>query len=117
VPAQVGTRKERAYKALNPLGLAIFNGGFTIFLAVLPLALATSFVFRTFFKMMTMIVLLGLWHGLCALPVLLSFVGSHPYDSAYERKRSGPWHWQRPRWGMPLMTLKSRHSWPPLQLP
>lgn len=33
-----------------------------------------------------MIVLLGLWHGLCALPVILSFIGAEPFESAYERK-------------------------------
>ncbi|GJP64541.1 hypothetical protein CLOP_g21517 [Closterium sp. NIES-67] len=83
--SQVGTRQERARKALAHLGVAVFNGGFTMFLAVLPLALAKSFIFQTFFKMFSMIVLLGLWHGLCTLPVLLSFMGTPPYESALER--------------------------------
>eukprot|EP00271_Cylindrocystis_brebissonii_P010097 TRINITY_DN26195_c0_g1_i1.p1 TRINITY_DN26195_c0_g1~~TRINITY_DN26195_c0_g1_i1.p1 ORF type:complete len:914 (+),score=150.79 TRINITY_DN26195_c0_g1_i1:253-2994(+) len=81
---RVGTRHERAGLALKHFGVAVFNGGFTLFLAILPAAKAQSFIFQTFFKMFSMIVALGLWHGLIALPVILSFIGSEPYDSAYE---------------------------------
>lgn len=47
---KVGTRTERAEKALCQFGVAVFNGGFTLFLAVLPLALSQSYIFITFFK-------------------------------------------------------------------
>eukprot|EP00475_Leptophrys_vorax_P037781 TRINITY_DN6562_c0_g2_i1.p1 TRINITY_DN6562_c0_g2~~TRINITY_DN6562_c0_g2_i1.p1 ORF type:complete len:938 (+),score=48.71 TRINITY_DN6562_c0_g2_i1:184-2997(+) len=83
--SQVGTRQERARKALNHLGVAVFNGGFFMFLSILPLAGAKSFVFQTFFKMFAMIVSLGLFHGLCTLPVLLSLVGPPPFDTTIEQ--------------------------------
>lgn len=47
---KVGTNTERAEKALRAFGVAVFNGGFTLFLAVLPLALSQSYIFQTFFK-------------------------------------------------------------------
>lgn len=47
---RTGTRQERAEKALANFGVAVFNGGFTLFLAVLPAAFAISFIFQTFFK-------------------------------------------------------------------
>ncbi|CAI5488432.1 unnamed protein product [Closterium sp. Naga37s-1] len=83
--SQVGSRNERARKALAHLGVAVFNGGFFMFLAVLPMCLAQSFVFQSFFKMFAMIVSLGLWHGLFALPVILSLVGPRPFDTTVER--------------------------------
>ncbi|CAI5465277.1 unnamed protein product [Closterium sp. Yama58-4] len=82
--SQVGTRQDRARRALNHLGVAVFNGGFFMFLSILPLALAKSFVFQTFFKMFSMIVVLGLWHGLCTLPVLLSLFGPPPFETSLE---------------------------------
>ncbi|GJP66613.1 hypothetical protein CLOP_g23528 [Closterium sp. NIES-67] len=82
--SQVGTRQERARRALNHLGVAVFNGGFFMFLSILPLALAKSFVFQTFFKMFSMIVVLGLWHGLCTLPVVLSLIGPPPFETSEE---------------------------------
>jgi Niemann-Pick C1 protein len=45
-----GTRNERARKALSRLGVAVFNGGFTVFLAIVCCAAAQSYIFRTFFK-------------------------------------------------------------------
>eukprot|EP00475_Leptophrys_vorax_P037780 TRINITY_DN6562_c0_g1_i1.p1 TRINITY_DN6562_c0_g1~~TRINITY_DN6562_c0_g1_i1.p1 ORF type:complete len:686 (+),score=19.97 TRINITY_DN6562_c0_g1_i1:208-2058(+) len=83
--SQIGTRHERAHKALAHLGVAVFNGGFFMFLAVLPLAISQSFVFQSFFKMFAMIVALGLWHGLLALPVILSLIGPPPFDTALDK--------------------------------
>jgi len=42
--------------ALWRLGASVLNGGISTFLAVLPLSLAVSTVFQTFFKMMATIV-------------------------------------------------------------
>ena len=38
--------------------------------------------------MFVMIVALGLFHALVALPVLLSILGSAPYDSAFDKAQA-----------------------------
>jgi len=70
-----GTRDERAHKALHHIGGAVLCGGITTFLAVLPLSLATNYIFQVFFDMMAFMIAIALFHGLCVLPVLLSLVG------------------------------------------
>lgn len=39
-------------------------------------------------QMFVMIVALGLFHALIALPVLFSLIGSAPYDSAFDREKT-----------------------------
>jgi len=46
-------------------------------LGVAGLALAPSYVFQTFFKMVFLVISLGAAHGLLLLPVLLSLGGRH----------------------------------------
>ena len=57
------------------IGPAVFNGGFSTFLAFILLAFSDSYVFLTFVKMFGMVVVFGLFHGLIFLPVLLSLIG------------------------------------------
>ena len=42
--------KERARATLRDIGPAVWNGGFSTFLAVFLLAFSNSYVFKTFFK-------------------------------------------------------------------
>ena len=97
-----GNRKERTQETLNTMGTAVFNGGFSTFLAFSLVAFSNSYVFLTFFKvnkkflskltfilkffighefykflfqMFSCVVVFGLFHGLFVLPVLLSLVG------------------------------------------
>ncbi|KXJ16057.1 patched domain-containing protein 3 [Exaiptasia diaphana] len=95
-----GTRQERAHITLRDMGPAVFNGGFSTFLAFILLVASNSYVFKTFFKVFFAVVLFGLFHGLCYLPVLLSAIGPSPYESARDHKsekqhgsgRSSPVH-------------------------
>ena len=48
--ASTGSRNERVEKALAEIGPAVFNGGFSTFLAFILLAGSKSHVFTTFFK-------------------------------------------------------------------
>ena len=45
-----GNRKERTQETLNTMGTAVFNGGFSTFLAFSLVAFSNSYVFLTFFK-------------------------------------------------------------------
>jgi multidrug efflux pump subunit AcrB len=69
------SRNERTVRAMKEIGLAVSLGIFSTFVAILPLAFATSEVFRVFFKMFVAILLAGGSHGLILMPVVLSLVG------------------------------------------
>ena len=60
---------------METIGLAVFNGGLTTFLALTLCGGSTSHTFVTFFKVFVLTVLFGLYHGLVLLPVLLSLCG------------------------------------------
>ncbi|KAJ9452710.1 Patched-related protein 9 [Diplonema papillatum] len=73
---------KRAAYALLKMGPAVFNGGFSTLLAVLPLFFADSYVFTVFFRMFFLIIVLGQFFGVIVMPVILSFLGPPPYPSA-----------------------------------
>ncbi|XP_075238943.1 patched domain-containing protein 3-like [Convolutriloba macropyga] len=76
-----GSRQHRMRVTLREIGTAVFNGGFSTFLAFLPLALSVSFVFKKFFQIFLLVSIFGLFHGLIFLPVMLSWIGPSPYQS------------------------------------
>jgi len=75
-----GSRSEKAQEAINTIGPAVFNGGFTTFLALVLLGASSSHVFISFFKVFSLTVIFGLFHGLVLFPILLSTIG--PEDTA-----------------------------------
>ncbi|XP_013382604.1 protein patched homolog 1 [Lingula anatina] len=79
---ELGTRNERAKTTIGDMGPAVFNGGFSTFLAFVLLAFSGSYVFQVFFKVFFGVVVYGLFHGLIYLPVILSWLGPAPYLSA-----------------------------------
>ncbi|XP_028412075.1 patched domain-containing protein 3-like isoform X2 [Dendronephthya gigantea] len=66
------TPEDKAIHALKNAGASVIMGGFSTFLGMIVTAFASSAVFRIFFKMFFGIVVLGLIHGLCFLPVWLT---------------------------------------------
>ena len=70
-----GSRQDKAVEAVASIGPAVFNGGFTTFLAIILCSLSYSHVFLTFFKVFVLTVLFGLFHGLVLFPVILSLIG------------------------------------------
>lgn len=68
-------RNERVMAALEKVGVPILNGAITSILGILMLAFASSYVFKSFFKTMLLVILLGIGHSLLLLPVILSFIG------------------------------------------
>lgn len=83
---QTGTTDERTSKALSDIGPAVWNGGFSTFLAIVLLSSSESYIFVTFFKVLSGVVLFGLFYGLAFLPVILSIIGPTPYAFAKERR-------------------------------
>ncbi|XP_078668839.1 patched domain-containing protein 3-like [Branchiostoma floridae x Branchiostoma belcheri] len=82
----------RAVFALYTLGMPILQGSLSTILGVAALSTAPSYIFRTFFKTMFLVILLGALHGLVVLPVLLTFLGPGACRSkqVVEESRSGP---------------------------
>ncbi|XP_033120947.1 patched domain-containing protein 3-like isoform X2 [Anneissia japonica] len=66
---------KRAISALHSLGMPIVQGGFSTILGMFALCSAPAYIFRSFFKVMFLVMLFGLFHGLLLLPVILSICG------------------------------------------
>merc|ERR1712130_692548 len=84
-----GDRGQRTLSALDTIGSAVFNGGFTTFLALVLLGFSSSHVFISFFKVFSLTVIFGLYHGLVLLPVLLFILGPDKEDSENNSTDSG----------------------------
>eukprot|EP01054_Gregarina_sp_Poly1_P002213 Gregarina_sp_Poly_1__2212@NODE_158_length_12340_cov_321_502159_g140_i0_p1_GENE_NODE_158_length_12340_cov_321_502159_g140_i0NODE_158_length_12340_cov_321_502159_g140_i0_p1_ORF_typecomplete_len1205_score152_51Patched/PF02460_18/2_7e114Sterolsensing/PF12349_8/1_2e27Sterolsensing/PF12349_8/2_6e03Sterolsensing/PF12349_8/1_1MMPL/PF03176_15/1_9e10MMPL/PF03176_15/5_1e08FtsX/PF02687_21/1_8e04FtsX/PF02687_21/1_2e04FtsX/PF02687_21/0_16ACR_tran/PF00873_19/1_6e03ACR_tran/PF00873_19/2_2e02ACR_tran/PF00873_19/ len=69
------TRSARVIEALVLVGTPLFHGASSNILGVMLLGFSTSYILRIFFKMMCLVVLFGISHGVILLPVLLSILG------------------------------------------
>lgn len=67
---------DRAIEALSLLGYPVLQGAVSTILGVVVLAAAKTYIFRTFFKIMFLVILFGALHGLVFIPVFLTFYGS-----------------------------------------
>ena len=77
---QLGTKEQRARKALSEMGSSILVGiASTKFIGVIVLAFAPSNIFKLYyFRMYLFIILLGIFNGLMLLPLLLRWIGPGP---------------------------------------
>ncbi|XP_021445702.2 patched domain-containing protein 3-like [Oncorhynchus mykiss] len=66
---------EKAVDALTHLGFPIVQGAVSTLLGVVALSFSESYIFRTFFKLIFLVITFGLVHGVAFLPVFLTFVG------------------------------------------
>ena len=65
----------------DAMGVAVFNGAISTFLAVIVLSSSKSYVFMTFFRQLFLCIVFGLGHGLVLLPVLMSLFPPKPFDA------------------------------------
>ena len=79
-----GSGTSRTIQALDTAGVAVFNGGFSTLLAVLPISSIKAYIFRNFFKCWLGIVLYGVYFGLVLCPVLLAYL--EPRSSRSSKK-------------------------------
>ncbi|XP_035687590.1 patched domain-containing protein 3-like [Branchiostoma floridae] len=75
VTGQGESRNERSVFALYSIGMPIVQSTVSTILGILALAFSTSYIFRTFFKTMLLVMLFGAMHGIVILPVVLTFLG------------------------------------------
>ncbi|XP_053399173.1 patched domain-containing protein 3-like [Mercenaria mercenaria] len=68
-------RNERMKEGLRRSGTPIFHGAISSILGVIILAAAKSYIFFSFFKVMIVVITVGILHALFLLPVILSLVG------------------------------------------
>lgn len=96
------TANEKAIDAVYHLGYPIIQGAVSTILGVVVLSAAESYIFRTFFKIMFLVISFGAVHGIVFIPVFLSFfgicgakvgdeedAGDNPQDNTYQFKRKG----------------------------
>lgn len=67
---------ERMIDALHSLGYPIVQGAVSTILGVIALSAAESYIFRTFFKIIFLVIAFGMIHGLVFLPVFLTLFGN-----------------------------------------
>ncbi|KAM9308211.1 patched domain-containing protein 3 [Gastrophryne carolinensis] len=63
---------ERVVDALHVLGYPIVQGALSTILATVALSMAQSYIFRSFFKVMLLVIVFGTLHGLFFVPVFLT---------------------------------------------
>lgn len=76
---------DRIRGSLYGLGIPIIQGALSTIVGVSGLAFAPSYLFVTFFKMIFLVIVLGVLHGLILLPVLLSLFGPASCDSRSQK--------------------------------
>lgn len=75
-----GNRNRRSLETVLHIGAAVLYGGGSTILSLSVLSGSQAYTYRTFFKIFLLVILLGLFHGLVLLPVILSLVGPPPYS-------------------------------------
>lgn len=83
-----GSRHERAYQTVTSIGSAVLLGGGSTLLSLSLLSMSKAYTFQSFFKIFLLVIIFGLFNGLCFLPVVLSLIGPAGYKVEEEREKS-----------------------------
>ncbi|KAL0151746.1 hypothetical protein M9458_052972 [Cirrhinus mrigala] len=84
VSSEKSSANEKATDAISKLGYPIVQGAVSTIAGVVVLAAAKSYIFRTFFKIMFLVILFGAVHGIIFIPVFLTFLGT---SKSHEKKQ------------------------------
>ncbi|XP_050309697.1 protein patched homolog 1-like [Anthonomus grandis grandis] len=74
-----GSKKERALRTVSSIGSAVLYGGLSTFIGVFMMSQSDAYTFQSFFKIFTLVIIFGLFHGTVLFPVILSLIGPKPY--------------------------------------
>ncbi|XP_055059919.2 patched domain-containing protein 3 [Misgurnus anguillicaudatus] len=66
---------ERVVDALAHLGFPILQGALSTIVGVVVLSASTSYIFRTLFTIVSLVIMFGFFHGIAFIPVFLTFSG------------------------------------------
>ncbi|KAA0718966.1 Patched domain-containing protein 3 RND-type protein RNDEu-3 [Triplophysa tibetana] len=66
---------ERVVEALTHMGFPILQGALSTIVGVVVLSASTSYIFRTLFTIVFLVIVFGLFHGIAFIPVFLTFTG------------------------------------------
>ncbi|KAM6282069.1 patched domain-containing protein 3-like [Porphyrio hochstetteri] len=88
---------KRAVDALSLLGYPVLQGAVSTVLGVVVLAAAKTYIFRTFFKIMFLVILFGALHGLVFIPVFLTFFGNFGRSPHRTKPNAGSAHDTKPK--------------------
>ncbi|XP_016281816.2 patched domain-containing protein 3 [Monodelphis domestica] len=75
VSSDAMSTNEKVIEALDLLGYPVIQGASSTIIGVVALAAANAYIFRTFFKIMFLVIMFGAAHGLIFIPVFLTFFG------------------------------------------
>ncbi|KAK7174086.1 hypothetical protein R3I93_001304 [Phoxinus phoxinus] len=85
VSSEKSSANEKAVDAVTKLGYPIIQGAVSTIAGVVVLAAAKSYIFRTFFKIMFLVILFGAVHGIVFIPVFLTFLRT--FSNRHERNK------------------------------
>uniref|UniRef100_A0A8C0WA01 Patched domain-containing protein 3 n=1 Tax=Castor canadensis TaxID=51338 RepID=A0A8C0WA01_CASCN len=73
VSSSKDTVNKRSVEALYMLGYPVLQSAISTIIGVFALSVAKAYIFRTFFKIMFLVMLFGAIHGLVFIPIFLTF--------------------------------------------
>ena len=76
--------KERVIKTLGNVGISVFNGATSTFIAIIPIFFGRHYIFEMTFKIWFSIIVFSFAHAMVLTPVLMSFVGRKPKQGTVE---------------------------------
>ncbi|GMH96973.1 hypothetical protein TrVE_jg4543 [Triparma verrucosa] len=71
---------DKARDALESVGISIWNGAFSSLLAMLPMCICKSYFVLTWWRVISLVISLGIFYGLCVVPVLLTIFDDDEHD-------------------------------------